>query len=372
MMKRNTQDLSQASVPKILGTGLIALDIILDADKQLLSYGLGGSAGNVLSILASLGWSSSPIGKLGCDVAGEIILEEFRSLNANLELIVQEHGIPTPVIYQHQLSNENGKTHKFSFACPVCGVKRPWHAPNIDLPAPEILDAVQPNVIYMDRATTLGIEIAEYYKHRNVMVFFEPSAVGDDPELFRRALAVADVVKYADDRLEDLEGYDRSHVFVEICTKGSTGLRYRAPSLGADWVELDAYRAPNIIDTSGAGDWCTSGLLYYLFKTNPHCSVANVSYNQLNEALRFGQALSALNCMAMGARGLAKALHRNKISKLAENLQKTKLENASALAASVEAELILREGWSRLIDNQLSQKYITRLSSDNLICHTAL
>ena len=144
------------------------------------------------------------------------------------------------MIYQHQLRSENGKTHKFSFACPVCGVKRPWHAPNIDLPGPTTLDAVQPNVIYMDRATTLGIEIAEYYKNRNVMVFFEPSAVGEDPDLFRRALTVADVVKYADDRLEDLEGFDRSHVFVEICTKGSTGLRYRAPSLGADWVELDA------------------------------------------------------------------------------------------------------------------------------------
>lgn len=372
-MKRITQDRDDAPVPKILGTGLIALDIVLDADQRLLSYGLGGSAGNVLSILASLGWLSSPIGKLGCDVAGEIILEEFRSLNANLKLIVQEHSVPTPVIYQHQLSSDCGKTHKFSFACPVCGVKRPWHAPNIDLPPPEVLDAVQPNVIYMDRATTLGIEVAKYYKnHQNVMVFFEPSAVGDDSDLFRQALAIADVVKYADDRLEDLEGYDRSHIFVEICTKGSSGLRFRAPSLGADWVELDAYRAPNVVDTSGAGDWCTSGLLYYLFKTNPHCSVASVSYNQLNEALRFGQALSALNCMAMGARGLAKALHRKKINKLAEDLQKTKLAGESLIAASVEAELILREGWSKLIDSQIIQRSISRSSSDSIVCHTEL
>ncbi|HEY8096417.1 MAG TPA: carbohydrate kinase family protein, partial [Methylobacter sp.] len=229
-MKRNIQDIPEAAPPKILGTGLIALDIVLDSNKQLLSYGLGGSAGNVLSILASLGWSSSPIGKLGCDVAAEIILEEFRRLNANLQLIVQEHSIPTPVVYQHQLDWESGKTHKFSFACPVCGVKRSWHAPNIDLPPPEVLDAVQPNVVYMDRATALGVQVAEYYKSRDVMVFFEPSEVGTDPELFRQALAVADVVKYADDRLEDLEAFDRSHVFVEICTKGSAGLRFRAPS----------------------------------------------------------------------------------------------------------------------------------------------
>jgi fructokinase len=369
MMKRNIQDIPEAAPPKILGTGLIALDIVLDSNKQLLSYGLGGSAGNVLSILASLGWSSSPIGKLGCDVAAEIILEEFRRLNANLQLIVQEHSIPTPVVYQHQLDWESGKTHKFSFACPVCGVKRSWHAPNIDLPPPEVLDAVQPNVVYMDRATALGVQVAEYYKSRDVMVFFEPSEVGTDPELFRQALAVADVVKYADDRLEDLEAFDRSHVFVEICTKGSAGLRFRAPSLGADWVNLDAYTAPNIIDTSGAGDWCTSGLLYYLFKKDPDCSIARVTYNRLNEALRFGQALSALNCMAMGARGLAKALHRKKINQLAEDLQQTKLESGSA---GTEADNILREGWSKLISSHLNPKAINRSSRDCRICHTEL
>lgn len=370
-MKKSIQDSSDAASPKILGTGLIALDIILDAHKQLLGYGLGGSVGNVLSILASLGWSSSPIGKLGCDVAAEIILDEFRSLNANLELIVQEHSVPTPVIYQHQLDWEGGKTHKFSFACPVCGVKRPWHAPKIDLPPPEILDAIHPNVLYMDRATALGIQVARYYKHRNVMIFFEPSEVGNDPELFRQALAVADVVKYADDRLEDLEAYDRSHVFVEICTKGSAGLRYRAPSLDTDWVDLDAYNAPHIVDTSGAGDWCTSGLLYYLFKKDPNCSIARVSYNRLNEALRFGQALSALNCMAMGARGLAKALHKKKINMLAEDLQQTKLEK-NLLEADTDAANILREGWSKLISHHLSPKTSNHLSRDYRICHTEL
>lgn len=373
MMKRNIQDDPSVIVPKILGTGLIALDIVLDSNKQLLSYGLGGSAGNVLSILASLGWSSSPIGKLGCDVAAEIILEEFRNLNVNLELIVQEHGIPTPVIYQHQLDWKSGKSHKFSFACPICGVKRPWHAPNIDLPPPEVMDMVQPNVVYMDRATALGVRVAEYYKNRNVMIFFEPSEVGNDSALFRQALAVADVVKYADDRLEDLEAFDRSHIFVEICTKGSAGLRFRAPSLGVNWVDLDAYSTPNVIDTSGAGDWCTSGLLYYLFKADPECVISKVSYNQINEALRFGQALSALNCMALGARGLAKALHKSKINRLAESLQRTKLESSNLLKTTSEADSILREGWSKLISSHLTQKAHSRSSSKSRVCcHTNL
>ncbi|HUW28854.1 MAG TPA: hypothetical protein VMV97_09600 [Sulfuriferula sp.] len=360
------------SPPKIMGTGLIALDIILDADRNLLSYGLGGSVGNVLSILASLGWSSSPVGKLGCDVAAEIILDEFRSLKANLELIVQEHSAPTPVIYQHQLDNPGGRTHKFSFACPVCGEKRPWHSPAIQLPPKEVLDAIRPNVVYMDRVTPIGIQIAEYYKSQNVLIFFEPSAVGNDPKLFKQALAVADVVKYADDRLDDLEAFDRSHIFVEICTMGSDGLRFRAPSLGNDWVRLDAFSAPAIIDTSGAGDWCTSGMLHYLFDRDLNFSIGNVTYNRLNEALRFGQALSALNCMAMGARGLAKSLPRSKINNLASELQRTKIDSG-LFEAETEATSILHEGWSSLITNRLTPKGVPNLRRNHgLCCHTAL
>lgn len=358
--------------PKILGTGLIALDIILDTDRNLLSYGLGGSAGNVLSILASLGWSSSPVGKLGCDVAADIILNEFRSLKANLELIVQEQSIPTPVIYQHQLNNPGGKTHTFSFACPVCGDRRSWHGLSVQLPSKEVLDTIRPNVVYMDRATPIGIRIAEYYKNQNVLIFFEPSAVGNDPELFRRALAVADVVKYADDRLDDLEAFDRSHIFVEICTMGSDGLRFRAPSLGNDWVRLDAFTAPAIIDTSGAGDWCTSGMLHYLFDRDLNFYIGNVTYNRLNEALRFGQALSALNCMAMGARGLSKSLSRSKINNLASELQKTKIDSV-LFEAETEATSILHEGWSSLITSRLTPKDVPNLPRNHgLCCHTAL
>lgn len=366
---------SSLAGPKILGTGLIALDIVLDSNKSLITYGLGGSAGNVLSILAGLGWSSSPVGKLGCDVAAEIILEEFKKVNANLELIVQEHGDPTPVIYQHQL-DDGAKTHKFSFACPVCGVKRSWNAPKIELPPSAVLDAIQPNVVYLDRATSIGIEIAEYYKDRNVLIFFEPSTVGNDPELFRRALAVADIVKYADDRLVDLEAFDLSHIFVEICTKGSDGLRFRAPSLGNDWIELDSYNSPKVVDTSGAGDWCTSGLLYYLFDKDPKCSISRITYNRLNEALRFGQALSALNCMVIGARGLAKQLNKKKIYSLAEGLLKAKSDSLDLSERNAIADSILREGWAKLINHQLTPKPAKILLksgfSQRVCCHTEL
>lgn len=179
-------------------------------------------------------------------------------------------------------------------------------------------------------------------------------------------------MKYADDRLDDLETFDRSHIFVEICTMGSEGLRFRAPSLGKDWVRLDAFSAPAIIDTSGAGDWCTSGMLHYLFDHDANFLIETVTYNRLSEALRFGQALSALNCMTMGARGLARSLPRNKINNLALELQKTK-NDSGLFEAETEAANILREGWSSLITSRLTPKGIPDLRRNHrLCCHTTL
>ncbi|MCF8062877.1 MAG: hypothetical protein K9M82_10200, partial [Deltaproteobacteria bacterium] len=51
----------------------------------------------------------------------------------------------------------------------------------------------------------------------------------------------------------------------------------------------------------GAGDWCTAGLIHML--ANSKASLDRMSETKIGEALRYGQALSALNCGFEGARG---------------------------------------------------------------------
>lgn len=306
-----------------MGTGLFALDIILDQEGKLLSHGMGGSAGNVLSILAGFGWDVFPIAELGDDLAGEMISQEFTALGADLRYLNKSHSSQTPVVYQQQLGQHSPKTHKFSFACPHCGEKRPLKNPQTSLIEKTDFDYLIPDVLYLDRATELGVQLAEHYRNKNVLVVFEPSEIGRDPGLFTRALNAAHIIKYADDRLADLQSFDTNNVSVEICTMGSAGLRYRAPSIGHEWVTLDAFDAPHVVDTSGAGDWCTSGMIYHLFNEgtlNTHL----IGYNQLYNALRFGQALSALNCMTLGARGLTKAFPLRKIIHLANSLKNSR------------------------------------------------
>jgi fructokinase len=311
-------------INQIAGTGLIALDVLLQDENAAIYTALGGSTGNVLAILSFLGWHSFPIAHIGNDSAGMSLLKEFKSLGSDTRFLVNQINAQTPVIYQWPGDEE--KTHRFSFACPLCGIKRRFsdYGLSQDLVHVATETLTMPKVFYFDRVTPLALKLAEIYRDRGAVIFFEPSEIRDDAEEMRRALAVTHILKYADDRIPRLRGFDLSNVAVEIQTLGAKGLRFRAPSLTTEWVYLPAFGVPYMVDTAGAGDWCSAGLLYRLFSEADVTSSALFSYNKLYSALRFGQALSALNCMYEGARGIMYAKSPIYVVRAAKALGKDK------------------------------------------------
>jgi fructokinase len=318
-------------VNQIAGTGLIALDVLLRDENAAIYTALGGSTGNVLAILAFLGWRSFPIAHIGHDPAGNSLLNEFKAMGSDTRFLVSQGHVQTPVIYQWPGDEE--KTHRFSFACPLCGAKRRFsdYVLNQDL-AHEITETVTDlKVFYFDRITPLALKLAKIYRARGAVIFFEPSESHGYTEQMRNALELTHILKYADDRISSLMDFDLSNVAVEIQTLGAKGLRYRAPSLATDWVYLPAIGVPYIVDTAGAGDWCSAGLLYELFSEDNFMSSALFTYNKLYSALRFGQALSALNCMYEGARGMMHSKSTNYLVRAAKALGKDKLVDSSSM-----------------------------------------
>ena len=309
---------------RIVGTGLFALDVIVKPDGAVAKSTLGGSAGNVLSILSALGWAASPIGTLGDDKAADVVRQDFAAVGADLQFVRCAGDRHTPVIYQHQMPPHEASTHRFTFACPTCGQRRRPHWDDEQLFVDERLVLPEATVFFLDRPTRLGVALAQHYAERGSLVVFEPSSMGDDKGLFSKALRYAHIVKYADDRMSDLAGFDLQSVAVEIQTCGPRGLRFRAPSLDNDWLTLGAYELAHIGDTSGAGDWCTAGLIYDLH-TQGIASAQSISYNSLTRALMFGQALSSLNCTTEGARGLLTALPPSRIIRSARELSSLRL-----------------------------------------------
>ena len=95
-----------------------------------------------------------------------------------------------------------------------------------------------------------------------------------------------------------------SRVLIEIETIGAEGLRYRSrlPQAVSGWVSVGSYSVSDIKDTSGAGDWCTAGLLNAL-ATKGAVGLARTNQPELQAALENAQALAAWNCRFEGARG---------------------------------------------------------------------
>ena len=139
--------------------------MIVRLDGSKATPSLGGSAGNVLSILGAFGWGAAPVGVLGDDFAGHAIRRDFERVGADTRLLRRSVARCTPVVFQQQLdkqSAQNDATHRFTFACPDCGGLRRPHWDD----DPEFLDVradlPSASVFYLDRPTRLGVAVAEH------------------------------------------------------------------------------------------------------------------------------------------------------------------------------------------------------------------
>lgn len=304
---------------RVSGAGFITLDVMLGAGSQLVYAGIGGSTGNVLSILAYLGWESLPLVNLGRDHVGATIHREFTKLGANVRHVRLNRGLMSPLLYQ--FAGEPSEAPRYSFVCPVCGQTRRFHENLVDSGGDEFVrSAAESNVFFFDRVTASTVRMAQAARAGGAFVFFEPSFISVDRGLFDAALSCAHVVKYSADRIRESMNHRLSSGFVEIQTRGARGLCFRKHSLVPDWVHLPALRAGSVADTSGAGDWCTAGFLHALFASRDANELSNLGYNDIYRSLRLGQSIAALSVGHVGARGMMRAWQPSDALKMARRI----------------------------------------------------
>jgi sugar/nucleoside kinase (ribokinase family) len=306
-MKRSKEQ-SPARPPTVLGSGLLALDIVLsEVSREPARYWAGGTCGNVLIALSYLGWESQPVARLQTGAAAQRILHDLKKWGVSDQFVnVAEDG-STPVIVERISEGAGGvPRHSFSWRCPECGSQFPGFKPVLASIAEGIAQQAElPDVFFFDRATHGGLVLAKSCAERGALVVFEPSGIGN-PVLFRQAWEVSHVVKYSHERLSELpevgvEGGPR----LQVETLGEAGLRYRKISpagRGGRWSELKAFPVWQIKDTAGAGDWCTAGIIDRGGRGGAK-GLFRLSESELRSAFRYGQALAAWNCGFEGARG---------------------------------------------------------------------
>ena len=219
--------------PKAFGTGLIALDLLVGPDPEVLvPCWAGGTCGNVLSILAYLGWDAYPVARMNGDSASKRVLADMERWGVCLDWVNCVPTTHTPIVVQKLQRGRDGRSkHRFSWLCPNCGE---WLPPfkaitigAVEKVKPALVDA---SVFFLDRLSRANLTLAAEASAHGAVVVFEPSSKSTD-KMMAEAIALAHVIKYTDDRLAGIDGIwaDDSAVLLEVQTLGEKGLKYRHP-----------------------------------------------------------------------------------------------------------------------------------------------
>ncbi len=303
LKKRNRYD---PLPPRCLGTGLIAMDMVTNGDQGGAPHvWAGGSCGNVLIILAYFGWRTFPVARLGNDRAAKVIAEDMCIHGVDLRHVKYDKSVHTPIILQRILTILDGHpTHRFYWVCPSCGNWLPRYRPALLKDAKALAgDDAKVTCFYFDRVSAAAIHLADKAREQGAIVVFEPTTIREDDQ-FAKAVAACHVLKYSNDRSKDFATIAcESPAQVVIETLGAEGLRFRLREKGkcGKWKLLPAFPVANLKDAAGAGDWCTAGIIDILAEDRRRRQ--RISEKRIVEALRYGQALGAINCAYEGARG---------------------------------------------------------------------
>ena len=286
-----------------VGAGLISLDVLIwDGQRVPISYYVGGTCGNVMMILAHLGWEAFPIARLDGTKDGVRVLEDMKRHNVHTDFVSTQDG-KTPVIVQRNFINKDGiPTHKFESRNNIGRFYLDFKSLTLKQ-ANEVIERIDfvPKVFFFDRVSPAILKLATTFKEKGSVIFFEPSSRGGDVKRFNQCVEVADIVKFSDQRIKDVEQFEVCKDKLFIQTQGDKGLIYRHNS---EWRHLAPVTNDKVVDTAGAGDWTAAALINNLFKDKVMFGICNLFESDLKTALKQAQKVGAESCSYEGARGM--------------------------------------------------------------------
>lgn len=325
---------AEPTVRSVISAGYAPLDIVSYAGRVW--HSAGGTAGNVAAILGFLGWNSSLVVDYGDDLAGQRAIKDLRTTNVSVDLVRTVPGQQTPRLI-HEI---DGGGHGYRFKCPKCGARFPHSRPLTVHRAKEIIaHSKVPDLFFFDRVNAGTLLLAEHFASAGSSVVFEPSRPAR-AGWTARAVAVARLVKRANDRITGIESFGSRPSQWSVVTRGRSGIDFR---LGTGrWHHSPAFAYP-VVDAGGAGDWTTAGLIHSLPLTE------RWTVERVADALRWAQALAAVSCGSPGARGLARVQSAEAVVRAARFLQSNEPDSSQPTAPTARTATVPNAACTRCL-----------------------
>lgn len=255
----------------IIGTGIFNLDIIVVreypqwpemrpfVEKEVLRE-VGGTCGNVMCMLASMGWKVRPVACLDDSAEGRKITEDLKQFGCDCSFVSNTAGGGTTLLRCTHKKDAAGNHVMGVRAGSPGGSRFPKrHFLRARDEAPEFLAALKnaPAVFFFDDPAAGNRALARGLKERGALVYFEPSKVATNVDL--EAIRLSDIIKFSDENVPDVSFADAYPDKIFIQTMGPDGVRIKEK--GGDWYTIEGMKNDAVVDTEGAGDTFTSAFI---------------------------------------------------------------------------------------------------------------
>lgn len=290
---------------KIVGAGFSGLDIIKAEYDYILP---GGTCANVLTVLASMGWSASLLKAHYDDPWNSYVNSSLNKIGVEIvEYKNSQYAVPRVI----QVNTAG--CHFYYTVCPKCNKKLLL----IDLPTKNITKRIESeikesNFLFYDRISSGIKSMIDIASSNSVWAFYEPNSSRSYRQLCNNA-AAADIVKFSAERIslkigttlkEELSSINHKTKLI-ITTLGNKGVAYTLKDENhqfSEWYSIDAVSIANTGDTSGAGDWLTAGFINAFSEYYPNVT-SKISHKNVLESMQNGVQASKKGCEYLGALG---------------------------------------------------------------------
>ena len=288
-----------------LGVGTFPLDNLMvkhaDGKLETIYQHVGGTCGNVMSILARMGWHSLPAARLDDSEVGFQIKADLESYGCDTRYLTNTPDGGTTILDIIHKTGRDGKPKTAYMAHSPRGGRFVNHRFWTQKQAQELFGSLEemPDVFFFDRCAPGNILLAQLFHECGVLVYYEPNEPVD--RNFLRAVAASDIVKFSNEKHPDVsftEGFT-DKLFIQ--TMSEKGLRFKLREEG--WFTIPSEHNPNFVDGEGAGDWTTSAFINAMGKLHM-LHFENIHQPNTWHCLEAAQRVASESVLYLGAKGL--------------------------------------------------------------------